>query len=162
MDKDFKFKKKFGQNFIHNEDIINNIATAIVPKENSLVIEVGPGGGALTKKLKQNFDSVLSYEIDLDLKESLEADFCNSNVSFIFDDFLNRNIEDDLSIYSYDHLYFVANLPYYITTPIIQKIINSSLKVESIVIMVQKEVAERFSAKVGTKEYNSLTVFLNY
>ena len=162
MDKEFNFKKKFGQNFIHNEEIINRIATAITPKHNNLVIEVGPGGGALTKKLKNHFDNVLAYEIDLDLKSTLEKEFHDSNVSFIFDDFMIRNIEEDVSKYSVDHIYFVANLPYYITTPIVQKIINSKLDVESIVIMVQKEVADRFSANVGTKEYNSLTVFLNY
>ena len=162
MDKQFHFKKKYGQNFLHNEGIINKIATSITPEENNLVIEVGPGGGALTKELQHHFDNVLAYEIDLDLRDELESSFGNSNVSFIFRDFMLSNIEEDVKEYQASHIYFIANLPYYITTPIVQKLINSSLNVEGIVIMVQKEVADRFSASVSTKEYNSLTVFLNY
>ena len=84
------------------------------------------------------------------------------NIDIIFDDFLNRDISLDIKNYSYDNLYLVANLPYYITTPIVEKIIDSNIKFNHITIMIQKEVGERFSAKPGMKEYNSLTVYLNY
>jgi len=162
MKKDFQFKKKYGQNFLNNEGIIDKIVSAINIKDISLVVEVGPGDGALTNKLKNSFDNVLAYEIDKDLEEVLINRFAKGNVKFVFDDFLNRNIEKDLEKYSVDHIYFVANLPYYITTPIVLKLIESKIDFENIVIMVQKEVADRFSAAIGTKDYNSLTVFLNY
>ena len=106
---------------------------------------------------------MLAYEIDTDLKEDLdkiEKEY--SNVKIIFEDFMKHDIIHDIKEYNVDHIYFVSNLPYYITTPIINKVIELDLNIEDIVVMVQKEVADRFSAKVGTKEYNSLTVFLNY
>lgn len=162
MKNDFQFKKKYGQNFLNNNGIIDKIVSAVDVKDNSLVIEVGPGSGALTEKLKDCFDHVLAYEIDNDLEEVLLNKFADSNVDLIFDDFMNRKIEDDIRKYSVNHIFFVSNLPYYITTPIVQRLIDSSIDFENIIIMVQKEVADRFSARVGTKEYNSLTVFLNY
>ena len=81
---------------------------------------------------------------------------------FIWEDFLNRNIKEDIKDYEYSHIFVVANIPYYITTPIVEKIINSGVDVEKVVIMVQKEVGDRFSAKPGNKEYGSISVFLNY
>ena len=85
-----------------------------------------------------------------------------NNVDIIFDDFLKRNVKEDIKKYQYKNLYVVANLPYYVTTPIIVKIIEDELDVSRIVVMVQKEVGDRFKANVGTKEYNSLSIFLNY
>ena len=84
------------------------------------------------------------------------------NVKVIYDDFLNRNVKEDIKNYEYDNLYIIANLPYYITTPIITKIIDEDIDVSKIVIMIQKEVADRLSAKPGSREYGSITVFLNY
>ena len=159
----FNFKKKFGQNFLVDKNIVNKIVNDITIKENNLVIEIGPGDGKMTTKLCEKFDQVLAYEIDTDLEKYLNNNLNNySNYEIIFDDFLNRNIREDLKKYNYKNLYIIANLPYYITTPIIDKIINENIEVEMMKFMVQKEVGERFTAKVGTKNYNSLTVYLNY
>lgn len=159
----FVFKKKFGQNFLLDQNILNNIVKEADITKDTLVIEIGVGAAALTKKLSLKAKKVLGYEIDETLKEPLNVilnDF--SNVDIIFDDFLNRCVKDDLKKYEYKTLMVVANLPYYITTPIITKFIEEQIDVEKIIVMVQNEVADRFSAKTGTKSYNSLTIFLNY
>lgn len=158
----FNFKKKYGQNFLKDKNKVKKIVDSANIKDNSLVIEVGPGGGILTTELSLKADNVLCYEIDLELKPILENKFSKNNVKIIFDDFLNRNIENDIEKYNYDNLYFISNVPYYITTPILMKLIDSSLNFDKIVIMVQEEVGERFSAKPNSKDYSSITVFLNY
>ena len=159
----FEFKKSFGQNFLKDNNITEGIASAINYKENSLVIEIGPGAGALTKKLLPKVDNVILYEIDTRLKDILNVELSEfNNYELIFGDFLERNVKEDLLKYKYDNLYIVANLPYYITTPIISKIIEDDIEAREIVIMIQKEVADRFAADVGTKEYGGLSVFLNY
>ena len=156
-------KKKFGQNFLKNANIVNNIVDSVIPEGKSLVIEVGPGAGAMTRVLADKFTYVLAYEIDKDLKPVLEKLFSGkSNVSIIFDDFMKRDIINDIKKFDVDNIYFMANLPYYITTPIITKVIDLNIDIKNIVVMVQKEVADRFCAEVGTKNYGSLTVFLNY
>ena len=156
------FKKKFGQNFIQDNNIIRKIVETANIEDNSLIIEIGPGAGALTKELVKK-GKVLAYEIDTELKEKLNETFKdNNNLEIIFDDFLNRNVKEDIKKYDYNKLYVVANLPYYITTPIITKIIEEKLDLEKMVIMVQKEVGERFSAKPNSKDYSSITIFLNY
>lgn len=156
----FHFKKKYGQNFIKEDSIVEKIKNVANIEEGSLIVEIGPGAGSLTKKLVQTKNTVLAYEIDQDLKPVLEHEFSGiDHIHFIFDDFLKRNLIEDFQQYTYRRLYIIANLPYYITTPIISKIIQE-VDVYKMVIMVQKEVAERFVAEVGTKEYNSLTVFL--
>lgn len=159
----FEFKKKYGQNFLKDDSIPNKIVNVSNIKEDSLVIEIGPGAGSLTSKLVTKAKQVLAYEIDDSLENILDENLVGyDNVDIIFDDFLKRNIKEDLKKYSYTNLYVIANLPYYITTPIITKIIEEKLNIEKIVVMVQKEVADRFSAKPGTKDYGSITVFLNY
>lgn len=159
----FKFKKNFGQNFLKEQSIVEKIVDGADILENSLVIEIGPGSGMLTKTLAKKAKQVLCYEIDKELDTILKNNLIEfNNVDIIFDDFLNRNILDDIKNYSFDNLYVVSNLPYYITTPIITKIINEQINVLKIVVMVQKEVGDRFAAKVGSRDYNSLTVFLNY
>lgn len=160
---DFHFKKKYGQNFLKDDSIPRKIVECSEIKDNSLVIEIGPGAGALTKKLASKAKYVLAYEIDTNLEDILSNELHEfNNVRIIFDDFLNRNILDDICNYDYEYLYVVANLPYYITTPIINKIIESNINSEKIVVMVQKEVGDRFSASCGSKDYGSITVFLNY
>ena len=158
---DHKFKKKFGQNFLQDNNIIKKIANVCETNKDDLIIEIGPGSGALSKELVEK-SQVLAYEIDTDLKENLTNNFVDKNITFIFDDFLNRNVKKDLEEYKYNDLYVIANLPYYITTPIINKIIDEKINVNKMVLMVQKEVGDRFSAKVGTKDYSSITIFLNY
>jgi 16S rRNA (adenine1518-N6/adenine1519-N6)-dimethyltransferase len=162
MDYQHNFKKKFGQNFLNDENILNKIVKEAEIPEDTLVIEIGPGAGALTNKVKDVAKNVLAYEIDLDLQNILIDKFKDTNVEFIWEDFLNRNIKEDIKDYEYSHIFVVANIPYYITTPIVEKIINSGVDVEKVVIMVQKEVGDRFSAKPGNKEYGSISVFLNY
>ena len=159
----FNLKKMFGQNFIIDENIINNIISSAQIDKDTLVIEIGPGAGSLTFKLSQYSKNVLCYEIDTTLKELLEDNLkdCN-NVDIIFKDFLKANVLEDIKKYNYKKLYVVANLPYYITTPIIIKFIEDNIPVDKIVVMVQKEVGDRFKAKPNTKEYNSLSIYLNY
>ena len=160
---DFSFKKKFGQNFIIDENVINKIVNNSNIDKSSLVIEVGPGSGALTYKLAENAKNVLCYEIDSDLKELLDSNLQSfSNVDIIYNDFLKADVVNDISNYSFDKLFLVANLPYYITTPIIVKIIEDKINVDNMLVMVQKEVGDRFKATPGNKNYGSLSVFLNY
>lgn len=160
---DFVFKKKFGQNFLLDQNILNNIVSLADITKDTLVIEIGVGAGALTKKLSEVSGKVLGYEIDTTLKIPLSKILEEyKNVDIVFDDFLKRAVKDDIKKYNYNKLMVVANLPYYITTPIITKFIEENIDVEKIIVMVQNEVADRFSSKPGSKSYNSLTIFLNY
>ena len=159
----FDYKKNLGQNFLQDKNIIDKIVNAPDYGDNNLVIEIGPGAGALTKELLKKVDRAILYEVDTRLEKILNKELCTFvNYELIFDDFLNRDVNKDISKYDFDNLYIVANLPYYITTPIITKIINDKIPTNEIVIMIQKEVADRFSAKPGSKEYGQITVFLNY
>ena len=157
----FVIKKKFGQNFIIDNNIINNIVNSAAIDSDTLVIEVGPGMGALTNELVKVAKNVLCYEIDTTLKPILEK-IDATNLEIIFADFLKRNVLNDIKKYEYKHLYLVANLPYYITTPILMKIIDENIPVEKIIVMVQKEVGDRFKAKEGSKDYSSLSIIFNY
>ena len=160
---DFNYKKSLGQNFLQDKNILENIVKCANITDNALTIEIGPGSGNLTKEIAKVSKQVLCYEIDERLEMVLDDSLKEyHNINIIFADFLKRDINSDISKYEYDNLYLVANLPYYITTPIIEKIIATNLPFKKIVIMIQKEVGERFNAKPGMKEYNSLTVYLNY
>ena len=156
----FDYKKSLGQNFLKAKNIINKIADSINPTKKDLIIEIGPGAGALTKELVKKESDVICFEIDTRLKEMLEQ-IDNNKLTVVFKDFLSININDYIDQTKYKNLYFVGNLPYYITTAIINKIVKESNPYE-ITIMVQKEVADRFSAKPGTKDYGSISVFLQY
>lgn len=160
---DVKFKKKFGQNFLKDINVVKKIVRSAEIGGKSLVIEVGPGGGIMTRELSLVADNVLAYEIDEELKEEHAKRLGDrDNITILFQDFLESDIVKDVEKYDYDKLYFVSNVPYYITTPIILKLIESGLSFEKIVMMVQKEVGDRFSTKSGNKEYGSITVLLNY
>ena len=162
-DNAFGFKKKFGQNFIIDENVINNIVDKSGIDKETLVIEIGPGAGSLTYGLAIKAKNVLCYEIDTTLKDILNSNLSDfSNVDVIYEDFLKVDVNNELKKYDYDKLYVVANLPYYITTPIILKLIEDKIPVDKIVVMVQKEVGDRFKAKTGTKDYGSLSIFLKY
>lgn len=159
----FEIKKKFGQNFITDENIINSIINKSNIDKNTLVIEVGPGIGSLTYKLCQNAGNVLAFEIDVKLENLLKETLKEfNNFEIVYEDFLKSNVKEHIKKYSYQKIYLVANLPYYITTPIIMKVIEENLDIEKLVIMVQKEVGNRFKAKKDSKEYNSLSVYLEY
>ncbi len=159
----FYFKKNFGQNFIIDENIIQSIIKKSEIDSDTLVIEIGPGAGSLTYLLGKHAKQVLCYEIDTKLKDILDENLEGlKNVEVIYEDFLKRNVLSDLKKFSYQKLYVVANLPYYITTPIILKIIEDQIPVDKMVVMVQKEVGDRFKATPGNKDYNSLSIYLNY
>lgn len=158
--KSFEYKKSLGQNFLMDKNIIKKISDSINPSSKDLIIEIGPGAGALTKELIKKESSLICFEIDTRLKEKLlplETD----KTKIIFNDFLKINLKEYIDESKFERLFFVGNLPYYITTAIINKIIDESNPYE-IVIMVQKEVGERFMSKPNSKQYNSLSVFLQY
>ena len=160
---DVKFKKKFGQNFLKDSAIVKRIVGVSGVDRDSLVIEVGPGGAILTKELASTAKNVIAYEIDSDLSEELENRLAGyDNVDVFFQDFLDADIVLDISNYSYKSLFFVSNVPYYITTPILLKLIRSKIDFDNIVMMVQKEVGERFCSSPGSRDYGSITVLLNY
>ena len=158
--KNFEFKKSLGQNFLIDENIKRKIVNSADVCDDSLIIEVGPGSGAITKYLVKFGVPVIAFEIDERLKsdlESIDAD----NLEIIFQDFLKVDLDKVLSKYKYKRIHLIANLPYYITTPIITKVMKET-KIDEMIIMVQKEVGDRFKAMPNSREYNSLSVFLQY
>lgn len=156
----FEFKKKYGQNFLQNDIIANKIVDSINPTENDLILEIGPGAGAITKKLKKYNANLIAFEIDTDTEKYLKP-LLDDKTKVIFEDFMTSNIKEKLNNIKYNNLYILGNLPYYITTPILERIIDLDLKEKSITIMVQKEVADRFLANPKSKEYGYMTVLLN-
>lgn len=155
----FNFKKKYGQNFLNSDDILNSIVSSIEVSNENKIIEVGPGSGALTKKLINFGCNITAFEIDTTLKKYLD-EIKSDNLKIVYEDFLNINLKDYFD--RNDKIYVVANIPYYITTPIISKFIEEDFIPEAMVLMVQKEVAERLSAKSHSSDYGSITVILNY
>ena len=136
---DVKFKKKFGQNFLKNINTVKRIVDVSGVNSSDLVIEVGPGGAIMTRELALCAKNVLAYEIDTELSDELFKRLDGlDNVDVLFQDFLEADIPSDVAKYDYDKLYFVSNVPYYITTPILMKLVKSHLSFEKIVMMVQK------------------------
>lgn len=163
MEEKHNFKKSLGQNFLQDKNIIHKIVDSAEIDKNTLVLEIGPGGGAISQLLVPLSGNSILYEIDKSLEERLNKLLVSyDNKEIIIDDFLKRDVKKDISKYSYNNLYVVANLPYYITTPIIMKFIDEDVLPDKFVVMIQKEVAERLSSDVGSRDYGSLTVFLNY
>lgn len=157
---DFDFKKSLGQNFLYDENIIDKIVKCSEIDKDTLVIEIGPGAGALSKKTIPLSGYTILYEIDTRLKDILNDVLKNyNNYKIIFNDVLKQDIKSDISRYDYKKIYVVANLPYYITTPIITKLIDE-ISPDKIVIMIQEEVADRLSAVVGGRDYGMITVSL--
>jgi 16S rRNA (adenine1518-N6/adenine1519-N6)-dimethyltransferase len=156
-------KKRFGQNFIVDANIITKIVNTSSVDENTVVLEIGPGMGSLTQGLLKKAKHVIAIEIDPLMVELCNKHFSDEpNFTLIHDDVLNVDLKalfNDLG-FSGDRLLVVANLPYYITTPIIFKLIESGIHFEEMQLMVQKEVAQRFLAKVGTKDYNALSIII--
>ncbi len=152
----FRFKKQFGQNFLSDTNLLDSIVSASGIDENVTVVEIGCGAGTLTKAISKKAKKVYAFDIDKDLQPVLAETLkgCD-NVEVIFRDFNKINLkefEKEIGEYS-----VVANLPYYITTPLVAKFLEESDKVQSLSIMVQEEVAERFCAKEDTPEYGSIT-----
>lgn len=154
-------KKRFGQNFLIDKNILNIILENVNSKINDLIIEIGPGTGLLTEQLKKTGSFLLCYEIDNTLDEFLNK-YKDEKTTIKYEDFLKSDLEQDLNNYKYNNVSLIANIPYYITTPIIKKIIDSKINFKEIILMVQKEVGEKLSSKVGDKNYSSLSVFVNY
>lgn len=157
---DFRFKKSLGQNFLVDDNIKSKIVNSASVGEDSIIIEVGPGNGAITKLLINFGVPVIAFEVDERLRSELEK-IDSDNLEVIFQDFLSVDLSLVLSNYSYKKVHLIANLPYYITTPIINKVISET-SVDEMIVMVQKEVGDRFMAKPNSKNYNSLSVFLQY
>lgn len=154
--KEFVFKKKYGQNFLSDKNLLKAISADAGVDGQCDVLEIGAGAGSLTQVLSENARRVVSFEIDKDLQEKLLS-LNLKNVEFVFDDFMNRSMAEIDKMFD-KNFKVVANLPYYITTPIIFKLLEESEKVESLTIMVQKEVAEKICADVGDKDYGIPTV----
>lgn len=152
-------KKHFSQNFLTDYDVVKESIDALDVKENEMVIEVGPGLGALTQELLERNYQVDAYEIDEDMVNHLSKQFNKfSNFSLNNIDFLKV----DLSKYQGKKVKFISNVPYNITTPLIEKIVTSSLDIGSFEFMVQKEVYDRIKAKIGSKDYSPLNIFIEY
>lgn len=154
-------KKSLGQNFLINQNIITKIVASLDLKENDLVIEIGPGRGALTKEIKKYNPNILAFEIDKDMHHYLDS-LEDKKTKVIYQDVLKSDIKSFYNDIKYENLYIIGNLPYYITTPIIEYLISLELPTSSLVFMVQKEVAERFMAKPNTKEYGYFSLYLQF
>ncbi len=162
INEQIKAKKQYGQNFLINKNILTKIVDCS-NIENKNVIEVGPGLGSLTEYLLQKAKKVVCYEIDSDMVKILNSNFNNTNLTILQSDFLKVDLKQDINDYfDNEEVTLVANLPYYITTAILTKVLEESKKVGKIVVMVQKEFAKRLAGKPSTKDYNSLSVLIQY
>lgn len=165
------FKKKFGQNFLTSEEILKEIISKAKISKDDIILEIGPGIGTLTSKLLETGAEVISVEVDLELIRPLkERFFMYNNFTIISADILKIDIYSEIvkileskgKTLNDKKIKVVANIPYYITTPIMFKLLESRNIVSEIYIMVQKEVAERICAKIGTKESSSITYMVSY
>jgi 16S rRNA (adenine1518-N6/adenine1519-N6)-dimethyltransferase len=158
-------KKKFGQNFLIDQNILSGIVSKAEINKNVNVIEIGPGIGSLTEHLLENANHVISYEIDHTLIPILTKQFAEyDNFTLINEDILKADIKSDIKKYfNNDYpVYVVANLPYYITTPIIMHLLENIPEIKRYSVMVQLEVADRIVANKGGKDYNNLTIAIGY
>jgi 16S rRNA (adenine1518-N6/adenine1519-N6)-dimethyltransferase len=161
----FTFKKSLGQNFITDVNILKKIVNSVEVDETTGVIEIGPGIGALTEQLAINAKNVLAVEIDQRLLTVLEDTLSGyDNVAIINQDILKANLQEIIPEHFNENqsIKVVANLPYYITTPILMKLLMDKIPVTDITVMIQKEVADRMAAKPNTKEYGSLSIAVQY
>lgn len=161
----FTFKKSLGQNFLVDLNTLNNIVAEGQLTERTGVIEVGPGIGALTEQIAKRAGKVVAFEIDQRLIPVLEDTLSPyPNVQVINEDVLKADLHEviETEFQDCDEIVVVANLPYYVTTPIIMHFLESGIRLDRIVIMMQKEVGDRISAKPSTKAYGSLSVAVQY
>ncbi|UXS36733.1 16S rRNA (adenine(1518)-N(6)/adenine(1519)-N(6))-dimethyltransferase RsmA [Staphylococcus delphini] len=161
----FNFKKSLGQNFLIDVNIINRIIDASGIDATTGVIEIGPGMGSLTEQLAKNAQHVLAFEIDQRLIPVLDDTLSPyDNVTVINEDILKANVAEAIQQYlsHCNKIMVVANLPYYITTPILLTLLEQDLNIDGYVVMMQKEVGERLNAQVGTKAYGSLSIVAQY
>lgn len=161
----FSFKKSLGQNFLIDPNILRNIVSHAGLTKESAAIEIGPGIGALTEHLARAAGKVVSFEIDQRLLPVLEDTLSPyDNVRIVHQDILEADTESIFNeeLKEYKDVMVVANLPYYVTTPILLKLLHDRLPIRGMVVMMQKEVADRITAKPGTKEYGSLSIAIQY
>ncbi|MBE1556191.1 16S rRNA (adenine(1518)-N(6)/adenine(1519)-N(6))-dimethyltransferase RsmA [Sporosarcina limicola] len=161
----FAFKKSLGQNFLIDPNILRNIVSHAGLSEKTGVIEIGPGIGALTEHIARSAGKVVAFEIDGRLLPVLEDTLSPyDNVTIIHQDILETNLAIVMTEHfaDYEDVVVVANLPYYVTTPIIMKFLLGKVPVSGMVIMMQKEVADRITALPGTKAYGSLSIAIQY
>lgn len=157
----FSFKKAFGQNFISDTNLLKSIVSGAEISKNDIVLEIGCGAGTLTRELSLAAKKVVAYEIDTNLKPVLSETLSGcDNINVVFADIMKKSISSVESELGGKYK-VVANLPYYITTPLIMRFIEQATNVQSLVIMVQEEVAERLCAKPNTAEYGSITAAVN-
>lgn len=160
----FKFTKSLGQNFLINESILDEIVESANISDDDVVLEIGTGIGTLTSKLCERAKKVIAVEIDKNLLPILQetlSDF--DNITIINKDILKIDINEELTNLGINQkIKVVANLPYYITTPIIMKILEEKVNVDCMVLMLQKEVANRINATTSTKDYGSLSIAVQY
>ena len=158
------FRKEFGQNFLINRGVVEDIADACSMDEHSTILEIGPGIGVLTQELALRYDKVISLEIDKSLIPVLSYTLGEyKNVEIINEDVMKTDLSALLAPY-FEHgsVSVCANLPYYITTPILMKLLESRLPFDAITIMIQSEVADRLCAKAGKSDYGAITAVLAY
>lgn len=159
---EFNFKKKFGQNFLTDKNLLDSIVSLSSVDNNSTVLEIGPGAGALTQAICKKANKVVSFEIDRELEPVLKENLKEyDNSTIVFRDFMKLS-DDEIKEYVGENYIVIANLPYYITSPILFKFFGSKNPPKSLTIMVQKEYGERMVAKPNTSEYSSLSVLCNY
>lgn len=159
----FRFTKSLGQNFLIDGNIVRKIADAAEVNEDDNILEIGPGVGTMTEELALRAKKVLAIEIDEKLRELHKETLDIDNVKVIYGDFLDLDLKKlTEEEFGNEPFKVVANLPYYVTTPIIEKLILAKVNLISITVMVQKEVAKRLAAEPGNKDYGSLSVFINY
>ncbi|PHV70852.1 16S rRNA (adenine(1518)-N(6)/adenine(1519)-N(6))-dimethyltransferase [Sporanaerobium hydrogeniformans] len=160
----FIFQKKFGQNFLIDPHVLDKIIKSSDITKKDCVLEIGPGIGSVTQALIENAGKVISVEIDKQLIPILEEQFGKEeNFKLIHNDILKVDLMELIKKESPDRpIKVVANLPYYITTPIIMALLENELPIESITVMVQKEVADRLASPPGSKQYGAITVSVNY
>lgn len=157
----FKFEKKFGQNFLTDENLLSNVVSKSGVNIESNVIEIGVGAGTLTREIAKKVKRVFGFEIDTKLKPILSETLKEfSNVQIIFNDVMKTPTSEIEKLIG-ERYSVIANLPYYITTPIIMKFIEEAQNLDSIVITIQKEVALRICAKEGTSDYGAITASIN-
>lgn len=160
----FSFKKSLGQNFLIDDTVCPRMAAA-VSGENVGVLEIGPGAGVLTAQLSATCKKVVSVELDTRLKPILEQTLTDfDNVKIIWNDILKINLKQVIAeeFADCDTVNICANLPYYITSPVIMKLLESRLPINTIAVMVQKEAADRLCAEVGSRAAGAVTVAVNY
>lgn len=154
----FVFKKKWGQNFITDTNLLSNIVDLGGFESGDEILEIGAGAGTLTLQLSKRFQKVVAYEIDKTLAPILQEFLKDcKNIKLVYEDILKAEISEIEKNFKGEYC-IVANLPYYITTPIIFKFLNEATKLKSIYVMVQKEVALRVCAKAGDENYGVLTI----